>query len=464
VTKHGRRAFLASLASSVAAGALGSNRHGAVAPSGPPERPRPSPAQLAWQRDELAMFLHFGVNTFTDREWGDGREDPAIFNPAALDARRWARAARAAGFRAMILTAKHHDGFCLWPSDVTAHSVARSPWRGGQGDVVHEFVEACRAEGLRPGLYLSPWDRNAPVYGDSPRYNDFYVDQLTELLTRYGALAEVWFDGANGEGPSGRRQRYDWPRIFATVRRQQPGAVIFSDSGPDVRWIGNEDGVAGDPNWSTVDPATVPYPGASGEGMTAMLQHGDPRGTVWRPGETDTSIRPGWFYHPSEDTRVKTVEQLTAAYFASVGRNSKLLLNVPPNRDGVLSPIDCSRIAALHERISTLFGRDVAAGTHVAWRATGARSAVGELDLGQAVRVAIARLEEAVAEGQVVARYTLFGSDGGEWRALSRGETIGYRKLDRFEPSLIRHARLVIEDAVAQPRPITIGLYDEPAP
>jgi alpha-L-fucosidase len=410
------------------------------------------------------MFLHFGVNTFTDREWGDGREDPTIFNPAALDAGQWARAAHAAGFRAMILTAKHHDGFCLWPSAVTAHSVAQSPWRGGRGDVVREFVDACRAEGLHPGLYLSPWDRNAPVYGDSPRYNDFYVDQLTELLTRYGALAEVWFDGANGEGPNGRRQRYDWPRIFATVRRLQPDAVMFSDAGPDVRWIGNEDGVAGDPNWSTVDPETVPYPGASGDGVTAMLQHGDPRGTAWRPGETDTSIRPGWFYHPSEDTRVKTVDQLTAAYFASVGRNSKLLLNVPPNRDGVLSPIDCSRIAALHQRISTLFGPDVAAGTRVAWHTTGARAAVGELDLGRSARVGIARLEEAVAEGQVVARYTLLGSDGREWRALSRGETIGYRKLDRFEPRLIRHVRLVIDDAVAEPRQITIGLYDDPAP
>jgi alpha-L-fucosidase len=237
---------------------------------------------------------------------------------------------------------------------------------------------------------------------------------------------------------------------------------MFSDAGPDVRWIGNEDGVAGEPNWSTVDPGTVPYPGASGDGVTAMLQHGDPHGSVWRPGETDTSIRPGWFYHASEDTRVKTVDQLTAAYFASVGRNSKLLLNVPPNRDGVLSPTDCSRIAVLHERISTLFARDLTAGTRVRWRTTGARTAVGELDLSQSVRVGIARLEEDVAEGQVIARYALFGSDGGEWHVLSRGETIGYRKLDRFAPHLIRHARLVIEDAVADPRQITIGLYDDP--
>ena len=269
-----RRDFLATGAAGAAAMALpGFNRlvRGAA-------RPLPTPAQLQWQRDELALFLHFGVNTFTDREWGDGTEDPAIFEPTALDARQWARAAKAAGARGMILTAKHHDGFCLWPTATTTHSVASSPWRGGTGDVVREFTDACRAEGLRAGLYLSPWDRNAPSYGDSPRYNDFYCAQLTELLTRYGPLNEVWFDGAVEVGPGGKRQEYDWPRIWGLVRSLQPGAVIFSDAGPDVRWIGNERGVAGDPNWSTVNPATVPYPGASGDDVIAMLQHGDPDG------------------------------------------------------------------------------------------------------------------------------------------------------------------------------------------
>src|SRR5690606_18175206 len=257
--------------------------HGhAAALAGPHvQRPVPTASQLLWQQDELALFVHFGINTFTDREWGDGREAPALFAPAALDARQWARAARAAGFRAMILTAKHHDGFCLWPTATTSHSVAASPWRGGAGDLVREFVDACRAEGLRAGLYCSPWDRNAPSYGDSPRYNDLYCDQLTELLTRYGPIHEVWFDGANGEGPNGRRQEYDWPRFWALVRRLQPDAVIFSDAGPDVRWIGNEEGVAGDPNWSTVDPATVPVPGMSGEAVMRQLQHGDRDGTVW---------------------------------------------------------------------------------------------------------------------------------------------------------------------------------------
>jgi alpha-L-fucosidase len=422
-------------------------------------RPVPTGAQLAWQRDELALFLHFGVNTFTDREWGDGHEDPKTFAPTGLDARQWARAARAGGFRAMILTAKHHDGFCLWPSATTGHSVALSPWRGGAGDVVREFVDACRAEGLRVGLYLSPWDRHEPSYGDSPRYNDLYCDQLTELLTRYGAISEVWFDGANGEGPNGRKQVYDWPRVWSVVRRLQPGAVVFSDAGPDVRWIGNERGVAGDTNWSTVDPAVVPYPGAGGDAVMRMLQEGDPAGSVWRPGETDVSIRPGWFHHPAQDERVRTVEQLVDLYFTSVGRNSKLLLNVPPTTDGLLYATDVSRLAGMRERLQALFREDFAANRPVVRRSTGERTAVAELDLGRTVSVGIADLREDISRGQVIARYALEGTDGGAWRTLARGTTIGYRKLDRFSPEAVRRVRLVIEDAVAPPFPVRIGLF-----
>jgi alpha-L-fucosidase len=422
-------------------------------------RPRPSREQLAWQRDEMAMFLHFGMNTFTNREWGDGREDPAIFSPTSLDARQWARVARAAGFRALILTAKHHDGFCLWPSATTSHSVARSPWRGGAGDVVRELVEACGAAGLGAGLYLSPWDRNHKDYGDSARYNDVYCEQLTELLTRYGRIAEVWFDGANGEGPNGKRQIYDWPRVFALVRRLQPQAVIFSDAGPDVRWCGNENGSAGDPNWSTVDPATVPYPGASGPGVTAALQHGDPLGTVWRPAEADTSIRPGWFYHPAEDDRVRTADNLVELYFQSLGRNAKLLLNVPPTPSGLLHEIDCARLSAFHDRLRALFAEDLAAGAERSWRRTGPRSAEVEVDLGRARTVAIARFAEELTRGQSVARYAFYGSDGGAYQILTRGTTIGHARLDRFEPLALRRVKLVLEDAVAPPHPVTIKLY-----
>ena len=422
-------------------------------------RPRPTASQLAWQQDELALFVHFGVNTFTDREWGDGREDPAIFNPARLDARQWARAAKAGGFRAMILTAKHHDGFCLWPTKTTTHSVTSSPFRDGRGDVVGEFVQACRAEGLEAGLYLSPWDRHEPRYGDSTRYNDFYCDQLTELLTRYGVINEVWFDGANGEGPNGKRQQYDWARTWALVRKLQPKAVMFSDAGPDVRWIGNERGVAGETNWSTVDPAVVSLPGQSGPGVSAMLQHGDPAGSVWRPGETDVSIRPGWFHHPAEDARVKSVDDLVSLYFTSVGRNSKLLLNVPPTRDGLLHDTDVARLAGMRERLLQVFARDFTAGHSPRWQMTSASTAVAEFDLGRVTPIAIADLREDIEHGQIVSRYTLEGrGDAGDWQTLSQGTTIGYRKLDRFAPASVRYMRLRVDDAVAAPREVGVHL------
>jgi alpha-L-fucosidase len=427
--------------------------------SSAPSRPHPTPSQLSWQRDEIALFLHFGVNTFTDREWGDGREAPSIFSPSALDARQWTRAARSAGARALILTAKHHDGFCLWPTRTTGHSVAASAWRSGQGDVVRDFVEACGAEGLKAGLYLSPWDRNNPAYGDSPRYNDLYCDQLTELLTRYGAIAEVWFDGANGEGPSGKRQTYDWPRFFGLVRRLQPDAVIFSDAGPDVRWCGNESGTAGDPNWSSVNPSVVTFPGAEGPGVADALQHGDPAGTVWRPAEVDVSIRPGWFYHPAEDSRVRTVDNLVNLYFSSVGRNGKLLLNVPPTREGLLMATDVGRLASFRERITSLFEHDLALHAARVWSPTGPHSANLHLELGQAVTIGVARLEEEITRGQRVAKYTLYGESDGGWRVLSQGSTIGYTKLDRFAPVTVRRVRLAIEDAIAIPEMIRLRLH-----
>jgi alpha-L-fucosidase len=421
--------------------------------------PVPSPSQLLWQRDELALFLHFGVNTFTGREWGDGTEDPAIFDPADLAPRAWARAAREAGFRAMVLTAKHHDGFCLWPTATTDHSVASSPWRGGDGDVVRDFVDACRAEGLRPGLYCSPWDRNAPSYGDSPRYNDMFVAQLAELLTRYGPIHEVWFDGANGEGPNGRRQEYDWPRFWGVVRGLQPDAVIFSDAGPDVRWIGNEIGSAGDPNWSPVDPAVVPYPGFTGPGVIEHLQHGDPDGTVWRPGETDVSIRPGWFYRPEEDGRVRSVDDLVDLYFTSVGRNSKLLLNVPPTPRGRLHDVDVARLRGMREALDSLFAENVAAGAARARSLVGPRRALQELDLGAERQVGISDLREDIRRGQSIRGYRLEAWLEGEWRVLTRGQTVGYRKLDRFQPVRVRRLRLWLEDLRGDPPEVDVGLY-----
>jgi alpha-L-fucosidase len=460
-----RRRFLLTGAAFVAArGALAAADAGRAGRQS--ARPLPSPAQLHWQRDELALFVHFGVNTFTNREWGDGRESPDIFNPASLDARQWARAARAGGFRAMILTAKHHDGFCLWPTRTTSHSVASSPWRGGGGDLVREFVDACRAEGMRPGLYLSPWDRNAPQYGDSPRYNDFYAAQLTELLTNYGPLAEVWFDGANGEGPNGKRQEYDWPRVWGLVRALQPNAVMFSDAGPDVRWNGNERGTAGEPNWSTVDPARVPLPGMSGKEIIAALQHGDANGTVWRPAEADVSIRPGWFYHPAEDDRVRSIDNLVDLYFRSVGRNSKLLLNVPPTPAGLLHETDVARLAGFHDRLQAMFAADLARGRRIQWRAgppAGASSPRGsaEVDFGRSTRVSIVRIAEDITQGQAAARHTIWGTSGdagGEWRVLAQGTTIGYARLTRVDAT-VRRLRVTVDESVGEPIRLTVSAF-----
>lgn len=418
----------------------------------PTARAVPSARQLAWHASEIGIFVHFGVNTFSDREWGDGTEDPASFNPTALDCRQWARAAKSAGATRLVLTAKHHDGFCLWPSRLTTHAVSHSAWRGGQGDVVREFTAACRAEGLGAGLYLSPWDRHEPSYG-TPAYNDHYVAQLAELLTQYGPIVEVWFDGANGEGPNGKRQLYNWPRFFATVRRLQPNAVMFSDAGPDVRWIGNERGVAGDPNWCTVDPGVVPYPGAQGSGIIEELQHGDPHGTVWRPGEADVSIRPGWFWHPAEDAAVKSPDELVDLYFASVGRNAGLLLNVPPTRAGLLADGDVRSLAAFGERRRALFATDVAAEAH-------SRAAGGgvELEWPRPVRLGMAALAEAIEAGQVVESYALDAWVSGAWVTCAGGPTIGHKRLVRFAPIETTRVRLVTHSTLGRPR-VTVGLY-----
>ena len=426
-------------------------------------RPVPTLAQLQWQRDELALFLHFGVNTFTDREWGDGTESPSIFAPAALDARQWARAAKAAGARMMILTAKHHDGFCLWPSATTKHTVAASPFRGGKGDVVREFVDACRAEGLKAGLYCSPWDRNSPVYGDSPRYNDLFCDQLTELLTRYGRIDEVWFDGANGEGPNGKKQAYDWPRFWALVRRLQPQAVMFSDAGPDIRWIGNERGVAGDTNWSTMNPDAVPYPGADGPQIITALQNGDPDGTVWRPGETDVSIRPGWFYHPAEDARVKTVDELVELYFTSVGRNSKLLLNVPPTRAGLLHETDVERLTGMRRSLTSLFRNDLAANADRRCLPAGGGSSVCEIDLGRATPISIIELSEDITAGQTVSSYRIEDARVtalGQPRLIATGTTIGYRRLIRVPSTTgVQVLRLSVRSVVPTPPRVRVRVF-----
>ena len=446
-----RRDFLAAGAASLAAAAC--------LPGFPleerPRRPVPSRSQLWWQRAELGLFTHFGMNTFTDREWGDGHEDPRLFNPARFDARQWARAAKAGGFRYVILTAKHHDGFCLWPSKYTDHSVKGSPWRDGHGDVVREFVDAMRAEGLRPGLYLSPWDRHESAYGDSPRYNDYYIAQLTELLTQYGPIVELFFDGANGEGPNGKKQVYDWGRVHSTVRRLQPDALMFSDAGPDIRWIGNEHGTAGDPDWCPVNPALAPYAGYDAPGVTEALQHGNADGAVWRPGEADVSIRPGWFHHEAENEKVRSTENLFELYCASVGRNANLLLNVPPTREGLFHETDARRLGEFGTRLHNLFVVDHAKGSRVH------RSQEGlEIELREPAPIGMVVLREQIERGQSVARYRVESRVNGVWSVVARGTTIGNKKIDRFAVVNADRVRVVVEESVGLVRLGDVGLVE----
>lgn len=456
-------------------------------PAPAPVLPVPTPQQLAWMDMETNLFVHFTVNTFTDREWGDGTEAEQVFNPTGLDTRQWARAAKAGGFKMVILTAKHHDGFCLWPSRYTDHSVRKSPWKAGKGDVVGELADACREEGLKLGLYLSPWDRHEPSYGDSPRYNAHYRHQLAELLSDYGPISEVWFDGACGEGPNGKRQEYDWPGYIALVRALQPNALIFSDAGPDIRWIGNEQGIAGDPNWAPVNPARVPEIGKSDSDVIGALQHGDADGSAWRAGECDVSIRPGWFWHAAEDSKVRSVENLVDLYFNSVGRNSVLLLNVPANRSGLLSDVDVSRLAAFRTRINSIFDDDRARdkattassirGGDMAFAAAsatdgkektywatddGITSGWIEVDLGKPTRINVACVQEAISLGQRIEAYHIECLNDSGWRTVSSGTTIGHKKLDRFPSITTRRVRLVIDKARACPTVAQFGLYYDP--
>lgn len=303
--------------------------------------PLPTKSQLTWHDLEYYWFIHFGPNTFTDKEWGHGDEPSAIFNPTQLDCRQWARIAKASGARGIIITAKHHDGFCLWPSEFSKHTVRESKWKDGKGDVVGELAKACKAYGLKFGVYLSPWDRNHPQYG-TPEYNDVYVNTMKELIRNYGPFFEFWWDGANGEGPNGKKQEYDFRHFENTMRELAPNTIVFSDIGPDVRWVGNERGVAGETNWNYLD--TAGFKRGAGAPPADTLNQGNINGANWIPAECDVSIRPGWFYHANEDDKVKTGEQLFDLYLKSVGRGANFLLNIPPDRRGLIHEIDSASL------------------------------------------------------------------------------------------------------------------------
>lgn len=454
-----------------------------------PHGPIPSPRQLRWHAMEFYGFLHFTVNTFTDREWGYGDESPSVFNPNALDARQWAQTAKDAGMTGLILTAKHHDGFCLWPSRYTEHSIKNCPWKDGKGDVVREFHDACREYGLRMGLYLSPWDRNHAGYG-TPEYVTYYHHQLEELLTSYGELFELWFDGANGgDGYYGgaretrkidRRSYYRFPDIWETVRKHQPNAVMFSDAGPDIRWVGNEAGLAGQTCWGKIDPEGI-FVGEVDD--LSRLGRGDADGTVWRPAEADVSIRPGWFYHPHEEPHA--LQQLLGIYDFSVCRGSNLLLNLPPDRRGLIPEEDVARLREFRQVLDERYANDVAAGKpasadHV--RGHAPAFAAGNVtdgspetywaaddDVRQAevivdfsatpAVVSGVRVEEFLPLGQRIERFAIDIDMSGQWMEMAVGTTIGARRIIHFPRVWARRARLRILDAQACPTIVRFSVY-----
>lgn len=437
----------------------------------------PSPQQLAWQQLEFTCFVHFGINTFTDREWGLGNEDPSLFNPTDFDADQWAATCKRAGMKLLILTCKHHDGFCLWPSKYTDHSVKSSPWKNGRGDVVREVSDACRRHGIKFGVYLSPWDRHEATYG-SDAYNVFYKNQLRELLTQYGEITEVWWDGACGEGPNGKRQVYDWEGYTRVVRQLQPKAVIFG-MGPDVRWVGNEDGLARESEWSVLPKADRGDRRERDLGHQRYLIGADE--LVWYPAECDVSIRPGWFYHPSQDSKVKSLDHLLDIYYRSVGRNSVLLLNVPPDRRGRFHENDVARLKELRQVLDETFATNLAADKPVSaelqqrdhpagavtdgdWETywsppPGTWSAGFEVDLQRPVTFDRAMLQEQIRHGQRVERFALDGWIEGRWQTIAEATTIGYKRLLRFQPVTTDRVRVRILDSRDVPLICQFGLF-----
>jgi alpha-L-fucosidase len=449
----------------------------------------PSERHLAWHQLEYYGFIHFTINTFTDKEWGYGDESPQLFNPTALDARQWARVARDAGMKGLILTAKHHDGFCLWPSAFTSHSVRQSPWRDGDGDLVQEVADACREFGLRFGVYLSPWDRNHGDYG-RPAYLEYYRNQLRELLTRYGPVFEVWFDGANGGtgyyGGARENRRidnatyYDWENTWSIVRELQPMAVTFSDAGPDIRWVGNERGYAFETSWMALNRREI-YPGYPKFDVYAP---GRPDGTDWVPPEVDVSIRPGWFYHAAEDEQVKTVDQLIDIYYASVGRSANLLLNIPPDRRGLIHEIDVERLMGMRAMIDATFKTDLAPAARASatnvrggsrqfgadhvldgnldtyWATDDGVTTAGlTLEFNRPTRFDHVLVQEHVPLGQRVRAWNVEAEVEGVWITVTRGTTIGYKRILRNDPITAQRVRLNVTESGACPVLSTFSLF-----
>lgn len=446
----------------------------------------PSERQLKWQELEFYAFIHFGMNTFTDSEWGSGNEDPELFNPTNLDCRQWAKLAKLSGMRGLILTAKHHDGFCLWPTAYTDHCVRSSSWRDGKGDVVKACADACREFGIKFGIYLSPWDRHDSRYGEGEAYNKFFKNQLRELLTAYGDIFCVWFDGACGEGPNGKVQQYDWNGYYNVVRDLQPEAVI-SVCGPDVRWCGNEAGVCRKSEWSV-----VPYYHSNRELIAAASQQDvskppkkinptaldlgsrkeikDCNKLIWYPAEVNTSIRKGWFYHESDDYTVKPLSKLTDIYYNSVGANASFLLNVPPTKEGKIHERDVETLLSVGAQLEIDFNENLAEGSTVTdnrrlddahsgqmalsadpeeyWH-SGSEPEGAELilDLGDDYDIDKIVLAEHIRTGQQIEKFSLYAKLDGKWKRIAKETVIGHKRICRFKEIRVQYFKLVIEQA-----------------
>lgn len=452
----------------------------------------PSPRQLRWQQLELTAFFHFGVNTFTDREWGKGDESEQLFNPTELDAGQWVAACKEAGIKQVILTAKHHDGFCLWPSALTEHSVKNSPWKGGKGDVVKEVADACRKYKMGFGVYLSPWDRNSKLYGTAA-YNDYFVGQMTELLTNYGKVDEVWFDGACGEGPNGKKQVYDFERWYKVIRKLQPEAII-AITGPDVRWVGTESGYGRDTEWSVIPVGNQFAAQAAGNSQTNVdfpplgdLTKSDlgsrkaltgAKSLVWYPAETDVSIRPGWFFHEKENGRVKSGEKLLDIYFHSVGKNGVLLLNIPPDRRGLLHENDVKALNDWKNLREKLFSVNQAKGaavqcangsgmkkmldgkfsTHFTTNGNDSTTVI-DFSLKGTKTFDVLLLQEDIRVGQRIEQFRLERLEKGQWVKIVEGTTVGYKRLLQFPAVTCDRVRLTILSSRLNPTVAEFGLY-----
>lgn len=457
----------------------------------------PSPQQYAWQKMEFNAFIHFGMNTFAGVEWAKKAASPKLFDPTDLNCDQWASVLKQAGVKMAILTAKHEDGFCLWPSKYTKYSVKYSPWKNGNGDVVRDFVDACRKYGLKVGLYLSPWDQQSPVYG-TPAYNKYYENQLRELLTNYGPITEVWFDG--GIAPHyPKKQVYDWHAYYRIVRKLQPDALI-AIMGPDIRWVGTESGTGRKSAWdvipvdlSALNPAKLPdslHPidevfrphNYMGQDLGSREKLYSAEGLFWYPAEADVSIRPGWFFHASQDTAVKSVSELVDIYFQSVGRNAVLLLNVPPDKKGLISRYDIKSLMGLHRVISETFSRNYAAKSTVEiqgekekapmssligngkyWIAKGGVDTASLIfSLPRKETFDVAMIQEQILVGQRIGKFRIDYWDKRGWRRLADGTTVGYKRLLRFRPVTTDRVRLVIERSRLNPTLANFGLYELP--